>query len=225
MMKNRRRWTALSFLLRAFLCTVLLGGWSYAWAEQKPALAIVPFFGERIEDPARGAVCPVCGGVYGRGDIPPGARDTLTRLLQQKMDPSSAFRVIPSERVEEVLSKVEKATLEKQPAQASLRIGKELGADFVMVGFVFRFEERVGSTMGVEKPASVGFDIHLLRLRNGKLVWTGKFDETQRPLSEDMRKIGSFFRRGAVWVTAQELASDGMSEMLKKLPEPAELEK
>ena len=225
MMRNHRCWIVLCFLLWIFLWTVVLSGWSRAWAEQKPALAIVPFFGERIEDPARGAVCPVCGGVYGRGNIPPGARDTLTRLLQQKVDASNSFRVIPSEKVEEALSKVEKPTLEEQPAQAALGIGKKLGADFVMIGFVFRFEERVGSTMGVEKPASVGFDIHLLRLRDGKGVWTGKFDETQRPLSEDMRKIGSFLRRGAVWVTAQELASDGMSEMLKKLPGPAELEK
>ena len=225
MMRNRRYWIVLCFLLWTFLWIVLLGGWSRAWAEQKPALAIVPFFAERIEDPAKGAVCPICGGVYGRGNLAPGARDTMTRLLQQKMDPSGAFRVIPSERVEEVLSKVEKASLKEKPAQAALGIGKELGADFVMIGFVFRFEERVGSTMGVEKPASVGFDIHLLRLRDGKVVWTGKFDETQRPLSEDMRKIGSFLRRGAIWVTAQELASDGMSEMLKKLPEPAELEK
>jgi hypothetical protein len=141
------------------------------------------------------------------------------------MDPSNAFRVIPPEKVEEALSRVGKATREDKPTQAALQIGKELEASFVMVGFVFRFDERVGSAAGVEKPASVGFDLHLLRLRDGKVVWAGKFDETQQPLSEDMRKIGSFLRRGGVWVTAQELASDGMSEMLKKLPDPAELEK
>jgi hypothetical protein len=225
MMKNGRRWTIARLLLLAFLWTVLLEGWSQARAEQKPTLTIIPFFAQRIDDPARGAVCPICQGVYGRGNIPLGARDTLTRLLQQKMEPSKAFQVIPLEVVEGVLSHLEKTTLEEKPVQSSLRIGKELEANFVMVGFVFRFEQRVGSAAGVEKPASVGFDVHLLRLRDGKVVWTGKFDETQRPLSEDMRKIGSFLRRGGVWLTAEELASDGMSEILKKLPDPEELEK
>ena len=140
------------------------------------------------------------------------------------MEPSKAFQVIPLEKVEGALSHLEKTTLEEKPVQASLRIGKELEANFVMVGFVFRFEQRMGSAVGVEKPASVGFDVHLLRLRDGKVVWTGKFDKTQRPLSEDMRKIGSFLRRGGVWLTAEELASDGMSEILKKLPDPEELE-
>jgi hypothetical protein len=224
-MRKRRGWAVLCFLLWVFLWAILPGESSCAWAEQKPILAIIPFFAERAEDPARGAVCPVCGGVYGRGDIAPGARETLTRLLQQKMEASNAFWVVLSERVEEALSKVEKASLEEKPSQASLRIGEDLGAHFVMIGFVFRFEERVGARMGVEKPASVAFDIHLLRLRDGKGVWTGKFDETQRPLSDDIRMIDAFFRRGGVWVTAQELASDGMSQMLKKLPGPAELEK
>jgi hypothetical protein len=225
MMRNRRRWIVPRVLLLPFVCIVLLDEWSKAWAEEKPTLAIIPFFAEEIADPSRGAVCPVCGGAYRRGNLPLGTRDTLTRLLHQKMDPSNVFRVTPAEKVEEALSHVEKATLEDKPTQASLQIGKELDANFVMVGFVFRFDERVGSPMGVEKPASVGFDLHLLRLRDGRVIWTGKFDETQQPLSEDMRKIGSFLRRGGVWVTAKELASDGMSQMLKDLPDPSELEK
>ncbi len=221
-MRNRK-WRIL--FTGCLFAVLIAAAWSRAWPQQKPVLAIMPFFAEKIDDPARGAVCPVCGGVYGRGNIPLGTRGTLTKMIQQKMEPSTVFRIIPSERMEEALSHVSRATLEKDPAQGSLRIGNELEADFVMLGFVFRFEERVGSTMGVEKPASVGFDLHLLRVRDGKLVWTGKFDETQRPLSEDMRKIGSFLRRGAVWLTAAELASDGMNEMLKKLPSPEELEK
>jgi len=56
------------------------------------------------------------------------------------------------------------------------------------------------------------------------MVWEGKFDETQRPLTENLFKIGSFFRRKASWLTAAELASVGMDEMLRKFPDPKELE-
>jgi hypothetical protein len=61
-------------------------------------------------------------------------------------------------------------------------------------------------------------------LRDGIEVWKGRFDETQRPLSENLFKIGSFFRRKASWLTAEELASVGLDEMLKRLPGPKELE-
>jgi hypothetical protein len=70
----------------------------------------------------------------------------------------------------------------------------------------------------------VGFDVHLLQLRDQKRVWDGKFDETQSPLSDNLFKIGSFIRRKGSWLTAAELASVGMDEMLGKLPELKQLE-
>jgi hypothetical protein len=103
-------------------------------------------------------------------------------------------------------------------------VGKELNADFMIIGSVFRFEERIGSRMGVDKPASVGFDVHLFRLKDEKMVWVGRFDETQKPLSENLFEIGSFFRRKGSWLTAEDLASVGMDEMLRKLPGLKELE-
>jgi hypothetical protein len=70
----------------------------------------------------------------------------------------------------------------------------------------------------------VGFDVHLIRLKDEKMVWTGRFDETQRPLSENLLKMGAFVRRKASWLTAGELSSVGMDEMLKRFPGPKELE-
>jgi hypothetical protein len=103
-------------------------------------------------------------------------------------------------------------------------LGKTLNVDFIFLGVLFRFEERIGSSIGAEKPASVGFDVHLFRMRDEKMVWRGKFDETQKPLSEDLLKIGSFVRRKASWLTAGELSSVGMDEMLKRFPGTKELE-
>jgi hypothetical protein len=48
--------------------------------------------------------------------------------------------------------------------------------DFIFVGVLFRYEERIGSSIGAEKPASVGFDVHLIRMKDEKMVWIGKFD-------------------------------------------------
>ncbi len=193
-------------------------------AQGTPTLAVFPFLVARGEDPGRGSVCPICKQVYSSGDVVPGSENILSRILQQKMESLATFRVLPSEKVEEVLSHRGKKHFEEKPLPIAFDGGRELNADFVMIGFVFRYQERIGSSMGVEKPASVGFDLHIYRLRDDKEVWKGKFDETQKPLSENILKIGSFFRRKASWLPAKELAGVGMDELFARLPSPKELE-
>ena len=193
-------------------------------AEPKPELAILPFFVQRGEGPSRGEVCPLCRGLHQSGSILPGAQNTMTRLLYEKMETQGTFAIFPLERVEEALSRSDVKPFFEKPDSAAVRLGKELNADFVFLGYLFRFEQRIGSAMGVEKPASVGFDLHLVRVKDGNVAWTGKFDETQRPLSDNLLKIGSFFRRGAKWLTAEELASAGLGETLTALPGAKELE-
>jgi hypothetical protein len=215
--------------MKKFLLLLFMLGMIFAWsdplmAETKPSLAIFSFFIERVEDPARGAVCPVCKGVYRQGDILPGSQNTLTRLLQEKIEAAGAFKILPSEKVEEALSKSDRRQFGIKPMRSFIQVGKTLNVDFIFVGCLFRFEERIGSHIGAEKPASVGFDVHLIRLKDEKMVWIGKFDETQRPLSENLLKIGAFVRRKASWLTAEELSSVGMDEMLKRFPGPKELE-
>lgn len=215
--------------MKGFLLLFLVLGMILAWgvelrAEMKPGLAILPFFIERGEDPARGAVCPICKGIIQRGNIAPGSQNTLIRLLHEKMEAMGTFKILPPEKVEEAFSQIERRQFELKPMRSSIQLGRALNMDFIFIGVLFRFEERIGSHIGAEKPASIGFDVHLIRLKDEKMVWIGKFDETQRPLSENLFKIGSFVRRRASWLTAEELSSVGMDEMLKRFPGPKELE-
>ncbi len=219
-----KNWQMQGILLLSFVFGIIITFGLEGKAETKPSVAILPFLVERVEDPGRGAVCPVCKRIYRSGEISPSAPNTLTRLLYEKMETQGTFKLIPFEKVEEVLFRLEKRRFEEKPALSSVEVGKELGADFVWIGYLFRFEERIGSSLGVERPASVSFDLHLLRMRDEKMVWLGKFDETQRPLSENLLKMGSFLRRKGSWLKAAELASVGMDETLKRLPGARELE-
>jgi hypothetical protein len=222
---TQRHWKMRIFLLGFFILGVILPFRLEARAEAKLSLAILPFIIERVEDQEqRTAACPICKGIHRRSEILTGSQNTLTRFLLEKMEANGTFRVIPLKRVEEVLGRWEKRHFEEKPLSSSLQVGKELNADFVFIGYLFRFEERIGSRIGADRPASVGFDVHLFRLTDERMVWEGKFDETQRPLSENLFKIGSFFRRKASWLTAEELASVGMDEMLRRLPGLRELE-
>ena len=212
------------FLLMVFMLGMILAWSDPLMADTKPSLAIFPFFIERVKDPARGAVCPICKGVYRQGTILGGSQNTLTRLLQEKIEASGTFKILPSEKVEAALSKSDRRQFELKPMRSFIQLGKTLDMDFIFIGVLFRFEERIGSHIGAEKPASVAFDVHLIRLKDEKMVWIGRFDETQRPLSENLLKIGSFVRRKGSWLTAEELSSVGMDEMLKRFPGPKELE-
>ena len=224
MERIQRRWQMKGFLLLFLVLGMILAWGVELRAETKPRLAVLPFFIHRGDELGRGVACPICKGVIQRGEILPGSQNTLTRLLEQKMDAPGTFKVLPLEKVEEAFSQIERRQFELKPMRSSIQLGKTLNMDFIFIGVLFRFEERIGSSIGAEKSASVGFDVHLIRLKDEKMVWTGKFDETQRPLSENLFKIGSFIRRKGSWLTAEELSSVGMDEMLKRFPGPKELE-
>jgi hypothetical protein len=212
----------LLFFSSLCMLIVLMGSWSKA--AEGPSLASFPFVVERTDDPARGAVCPVCKGIYSGGEVAPGAQNILTRELYGKIEALGTFRVIPLEIVEEARSRSVQMRLETNLVRSSVPLGRELNADFIMVAHLFRFEQRVGSSVGVEKPASVAFDLHLIRIRDGARVWDGGFDETQKALFDNLLRAGSFFKEGAKWVTAEELAAVGMDKVLKNIPGAKELE-
>jgi hypothetical protein len=95
----QRRGEMKKFLLLLFMLGMIPVWSDPLMAETKPSLAIFPFFIERVEDPARGAVCPVCKGVYRQGGILPGSQNILTRLLQEKIEAAGTFKILPSEKV------------------------------------------------------------------------------------------------------------------------------
>ncbi len=83
-----------------------------------------------------------------------------------------------------------------------------------MVGHIYRFRERIGTRYSVDSPASVAFDIPLISVKNGRILWVDHLDETQRSLSENLFQLGTFLRRKGTWITAEEMAISGLEDML-----------
>ncbi len=50
--------------------------------------------------------------------------------------------------------------------------------------------------MGSESPASVAFAVYLIDVASGKMLWTGKFAETQRTLSDNVLDTWAFVKKG-----------------------------
>ena len=81
--------------------------------------------------------------------------------------------------------------------------------------FIYRFQEREGGNFSVVRPASVGFHVHLYE--GDKLSDVFVFDETQQPLSDNIFRFFTFLRRGAKWITAGELAREGIHKAIDAL--------
>ena len=97
------------------------------------------------------------------------------------------------------------------------KIGELVYADAVITGRVLRFRERVGGDIGVQSPASVAFVLELVDVRRGDVVWSSRFDETQKGLSDNIFGLGDFRERGFRWLTAEQLAQDGVKKMVNQL--------
>jgi hypothetical protein len=80
---------------------------------------------------------------------------------------------------------------------------------------VYRFQERQGGNFSVVRPASVGFHTHLYESKT--LVSVFVFDETQQALSENILRFSTFLKRGARWITASELAREGVHKAVDAL--------
>lgn len=96
-------------------------------------------------------------------------------------------------------------------------VAMQLGADKMFVTRISRYDERQGSELGVEQPASVSFTTELYDVESGQLVWRNIYSETQEPLLQDVSKIRKFVERGGKWVTAEQLAEEGIKNSVSKL--------
>jgi hypothetical protein len=80
-----------------------------------------------------------------------------------------------------------------------------------------RYRERIGNEWGAKSPASVAFVLELIDVRRGDVVWSARFDETQKPLSENIFALGSVGERGFRWLTAEQLAQEGVRKAVGDL--------
>ncbi|MFC1814388.1 hypothetical protein ACFL0M_00290 [Thermodesulfobacteriota bacterium] len=185
-------------------------------------LLVLPFqdmsiiYGEHVS-----VRCPLSGNVLTTGKVEIGAAEILTKHLIDLVKHHKSIELIPSSQAQGVFSSLLSGT-EKELSERELyiRTGRSLGADAVLIGYVYRFRERYGTEYSAGLPASVAFDIDLLHVDNGHILWSGHFDETQRSLTENIFQIGKFIKRKGRWITAKEMAIFGLEKVLQTFPTP-----
>lgn len=97
-------------------------------------------------------------------------------------------------------------------------IGNAVSADVVLTGYIYRMHEREGSEYTAGSPASVAFDLYLINVKDGSFLWKGRFDKTQKTLSENLLEIKSFLKFKGKWVDSKTLAEIGLNELIESMP-------
>ncbi len=214
------------FSIRRICCVILFFGFMvflpvslYAQEKTKPVeknhvrLAVLPFQTVIPEDESTTVRCPICGSVNSSGSIVKGAEQIVQEIFMDKLRDVKDVDIIPAERVAGVYQRISADSLKQTVLQVLERVGSEVHADVMVIGYVYRYRERVGYDYSVERPASVGFEIHMISVKNGNTLWRGIFDKTQKSLMEDVFQASSFFKGGAKWLTARQLAKLGVDEV------------
>jgi hypothetical protein len=162
--------------------------------------------------------CTVCLLLNDPNDLAPDSDFILTQYTQKALQKRLGEKVITLEQSVETYERVPRDDIKDSPRSLAKKLGEALNADHIIVGNVWKYRDRVGGSRAISEPASVAFAIYIIEVDSGKLLWKEVFSETQRPLSENTLRAKSFFERGSKWLSANELASFGVTEIFQKFP-------
>jgi hypothetical protein len=182
-------------------------------------IGVMPFFkGKRSTDTGETVTCPICELSFKSENIKDGAERAITSYVQEALKRRYKDKVIALDEVSRVYQEIPRDDTKDTPRSLAQKAGEALGADLMIVGAVWRYRDRVRDPMGSGRGASVAFEMYLMEVPSGKTAWKAKFDETQRPLTKDIRGSKLLIKTGARWLSADELARYGVEEVFKRFP-------
>ena len=170
------------------------------------------------EEQGNTVICPLCGIGSSSGKILEGSEKIVEEVFVDKLHELKEVELIPLDKVQGVYKRIASESLKEPLLNILKKVGHELGADVLVVGYVYRYTEREGYNYSAKHPASVFFEIHLIKTIDGSIIWRGFLDKTQKSLMEDVFQMSSFFKGGGKWMTARQLTEQGMNEIFKTFP-------
>lgn len=159
--------------------------------------------------------CDITGMNFTPGAVMEGAGEIVADQLRRRL---LEVGFLVAERETTMEAAAPEAEGAEYSIDTALRVGMELEVDAVVVGSVMRFEERVGTKLAAEKPASVAFSVAFVRPADGEILWKAKFDKTQQALFENVLDYKTFIKGGMVWQRAEELSAIGVDALVKQVP-------
>ena len=161
---------------------------------------------------------PVTGALRYADPVPQDAADKLTQDLLSRLVRAGGYVFIPPREATSPSSFTRSRSGERADLDLYIQIGESLAADAFLAGSIWRWKERRGGDLSVESPASVDFDLFLVRLDDRAMVWKYEYDKTQQSLAENFLDLRTFVRAKGKWLTAFDLAELGIEEIVDSFP-------
>ncbi len=180
-------------------------------------IAVLPMDRASVRPGEERPTCSLSDTVIDATEVSPDEASAVTGLLFSTLRGDSRFITVPEGRCVGFLNSLLAADVRASTLKLIRSFGRELGVEAVLYGKLYRFKQRVGGSYSVKTPASVAFSLHLIRVSDGCILWNATFDETQKPLSENLFKAGFYKKTGIRWLTAEELAAFGLSRAIDEL--------
>ncbi len=171
-------------------------------------------------DPSNWTKDPITGAVFWAEPVPEGVAKEMTEILFDKMVEGYGYSLVSPGQASGAFSEILASDrgLKLDALGMVQEIGKAFSADGVLVGHIYRWQEREGTDYAVSRPASVAFNLLLIRPPDGAILWRGRFDKTQQSLSENLFDMSTFLHGGGRWMTARKLALMGLDETMARMP-------
>lgn len=182
-------------------------------------IGVMPFFKGRCGSEVMETLdCPLGMLSFDPENLSIGCDQTLTGYVQAAVQKRHGEKVIPLREGKEVYARMDKDEFTNTPRTTAQSFGRALGANLIVVGWVWRYRERIGGDIGVQSPASVAFAVSLIDVTRGKMLWKGKFVEKQTSLSENILELRKFLKRSGKWLSVDELARYGVMDIFATFP-------
>jgi hypothetical protein len=146
--------------------------------------------------------------------VPPSAAEKVTQIFWTRLKNRPGVTVLSPSETAKVAGHPSEEQAKETPEREAAKVAAKLRTDAALMGQVLVYQERSGSRLGANPPATVGFEVKAVA-PDGQVLWVGNYYERQKPMTQDF--LG-FVHHGGVFVTAEELAQYGADEVLKTFP-------
>jgi len=163
---------------------------------------------------------PFSGKLIMASPVPREVAEKLSEILFERLVQEKRYELVSPDQAMGAVSSIVDSDKDvgMDAVKIFQKVGKTFGCDAVLAGLIYRWREREGTAIGVNRSASVAFDLRLVRPSDGAILWRSKFDKTQRSLTENLFEAGTFLQGGGVWMTAEKLGMIGLKKMLADMP-------
>jgi hypothetical protein len=185
---------------------------------QPKRLAVLPFQAGVADAGGEAVYSPLTGAAFMPGPVQEGAALFLDEALGRSLPDLTSREIVSVKVAGRVFERLRREDLSLPLRVAAVQAGQKAGADGVLIGCVYRFSERRGEIFAADRPASAAFDLALIRVSDGVVLWKNSFDETQRAVSEDLIEASQYMSRGVRWFSVQEWGDYGLEQILKRFP-------